>query len=254
MTMDAQLAPDPGETLDRLAGDWWIFQLQAGHRYATDDVLTAFTGVEACPAAARVLDLGAGVGSVGLMALLCLPSSSRLTCVERQTTSLSLLRKTLRVNQLESRVELCPGDLREPDVLDGQFDLILANPPYLPPGSAWPSPQPQRAQARFELHGDIFDYCRTAAAHLAPGGRFCFCHAAADHRPPRAVAAAGLTLRCRREVVFRRGRLPMLALYTCGAECEPPSGAQQSEPLVIREADGERSEAHRAIRRRMWIE
>ena len=96
------------------------------------------------------------------------------------------------------RVEIRPGDLRDPALLadDAPYDLVLANPPYLPPGRAKASPDAQRASARLELHGDIFDYCATAARHLAGEGRFCFCHAAADPRPERAIVAAGGSSAC----------------------------------------------------------
>ena len=85
------------ETLDRLSGDWWIFQLRRGHRYATDDVLTAWAAVTARPEAKRVLDLGAGVGSVGLMALRVLAPDARLTSVEVLEESAALLARTCSI-------------------------------------------------------------------------------------------------------------------------------------------------------------
>src|SRR5215471_17041737 len=56
-------------TLDTLAGDWRILQLRTGHRFSADDLLTAWTAVRANPAARQVLDLGACIGSVGLLVL-----------------------------------------------------------------------------------------------------------------------------------------------------------------------------------------
>ena len=56
-------------TLDLLAGDWGIFQLRGGHRYSTDDLPTAWTAARARPSARRLLDLGSGIGSVGLVTL-----------------------------------------------------------------------------------------------------------------------------------------------------------------------------------------
>jgi tRNA1(Val) A37 N6-methylase TrmN6 len=241
-----------GETLDRLAGDWWIFQLRRGHRYATDDVLTAWTASRAHPAARTILDLGAGVGALGLLALLRAPPEARLLSVEVQEVSVALARKTVAHNQLGGRVEIRQGDLRAPGVLGSaeRFDLVLANPPYLPAESAWRSPNPQRAAARLELHGDIADYCRAAARHLAPGGRFCFCHAAADPRPERALIEVGLAVLSRQEVVFREGRPPVIALYACGRE-----GARLDLPaLIVRDRQGRRTEAYRAVRREMLIE
>ena len=250
------MKPEPaeGETLDRLGGVWRVFQRRRGHRYATDDVLIAWTGQRTRPTARRILDLGAGVGSVGLLALLRLPDDTRLTSVEVQSISVDLLRKTIAYNGLKTRVDLRPGDLRDQDLLEGQppYDLILANPPYLPPGRAKPSPDPQRASARLELHGDVFDYCAAAARHLADDGRFCFCHAAADPRPPRAVAAAGLALLTRQEVIFRHGRPPMIALFVCGRDSDGPT--RELPVIAVRGPGGERTEAYAAVRRAMLIE
>lgn len=50
-------------TFDILAGAWRIFQLRHGHRFSTDDLLTAWAAVRANPEARRLLDLGAGIGS-----------------------------------------------------------------------------------------------------------------------------------------------------------------------------------------------
>jgi len=259
MTSPATPAPDgqrplpaPGETLDRLAGEWRVFQLRRGHRYATDDVLVAWTATRARPEGRRLLDLGAGVGSVGLMALLRAAPEAQLTSVEAQGVSARLQRKTVAFNGLEGRVEVRRVDLREPDAVerDGRYDLVTANPPFLAPGTALVSPVPQRAGARMELRGDIFDFCRVAASALAADGRFCFCHAAADPRPQRAVAAAGLTLRARQDVLFRARRAPTIALFTCahqGQREDPP-------PLVVRGEDGRWTETFRAVRREMLIE
>ena len=41
---------DAETTLDRLTGGWRIYQLRRGHRFSTDDVLTAWTALGALPA------------------------------------------------------------------------------------------------------------------------------------------------------------------------------------------------------------
>jgi len=251
------LPPDANHeiTLDRLAGEWRIYQLRRGHRFSTDDVLTAWTGLAARPGARRVLDLGAGVGSVGLMTLHGLGLEASLVSVEVQEISADLARRTVAHNGLEDRVDARTGDLRDASVLgeDELFDLVVANPPYLPEGAATRSPHPQRAAARLELHGDVFDYCRTASRHLCPGGRFCFSHAARDQRPAEAITAAGMRLLARREVFFRQGRSASLALYTCAlghAEGDP----QEPQPLNIRGLDGLWTERYLEVRRRMGLD
>lgn len=246
------IAPGPGETLDRLAAEWWVFQLARGHRYSTDDVLVAWTAGRARPAARRVLDLGAGVGSVGLMTLLRVDPRAHLTGIEIQSQSIELLRKTIAFNGLGERVRARAGDLRDPSLFapDELFDLIVANPPYLPARDALESPHPQRATARLELNGDVFDFCRVAQSRLEPDGRFCFCHGAADPRPEPAVSQAGLALLARREVVFRAGQPPAIALFVCGRE------GPRSDPdaLTVRCKDGRRTSEYRAVRREMLIE
>lgn len=244
--------PSDAETLDHLSGPWRIFQLRrGGHRFSTDDVLVAWTALQRRPGARRLLDLGSGLGSVGLITLRHLRPEARMVALEVQPVSVALARKTLAYNGLQQRVTLRQGDLREPRLLAGEapFDLITANPPYLPPGSASRSPHPQRAAARLELHGDVFDYCAVAARHLGPGGRFCFCHSARDQRPERAVERAGLSLLCRREVCFRAGKAPTIALFVCARR-----GARRDQAsLHIRTRAGRWSAPYLRIREKLQI-
>jgi tRNA1(Val) A37 N6-methylase TrmN6 len=238
-------------TLDRLSGEWWIYQLRAGHRYATDDVLVAWTAYRAQPRATRLVDLGAGVGSVGLMTLQLLPPGARLTSIEQLEVSVGLARRTVALNGLSERVDVRLGDLRDTSAFgpDERFELVTANPPYLPLGHGPRPPHFQRRAARFELSGDVFDYCRAAARLLAPGGRFCFCHPAGDGRGVEAVAQAGLHLIQSRQVVFRQGRPPQLALYICGDE----GAGDRLDALCVRDARGVRTPEYVQVLREMAI-
>ena len=212
----------------------------------------AWAGLRARPDARRVLELGAGTGSVGLLTLMGLGPEARLVSVEAQEVSADLMARTLAHNQIQDRVDLRQGDLRHDHVIPerGAFDLILANPPFLPLGSATPSAVPQRAAARLEQRGDVFDYARRAAEALHPDGVWVFCHARADRRPPDAIKAAGLRLLSRQELLFREGRDFGLALYTAGF-----AGPTEELPrLHVREATGDWSEAWRAVRRRLNID
>src|SRR3954447_20507577 len=58
---------EPGETLDYISGYFRIFQYEGGHRFSTDDVLTAWYGTQWAPRVARAADLGSGIGSVALV-------------------------------------------------------------------------------------------------------------------------------------------------------------------------------------------
>ncbi len=232
-------------TLDHLAGSWQIFQLRNGHRFSVDDLLTAWTAVHAQPKALCVLDLGAGIGSIGLLALWKLAAAGYLTMVEVQAVSHALAHRTVTHNGLTARVALHLTDLRRWP--GGNFDLITASPPYRPLARGVQSQHAQKAAARFELHGDVFDYCRAAARSLADTGVFCFSYAADDLRPERAIATSGLTLVHRRSVYFRATLSPGIALFTCawrGVREDPP-------PLVIRDQQGCWTAEYLAIREEM---
>jgi tRNA1Val (adenine37-N6)-methyltransferase len=232
-------------TLDILAGGWRIFQLRHGHRFAADDLLTAWAAVRAKSQVHWLLDLGAGIGSVGLLALWKLPTGAHLMMVEIQEVSHALAGRTVQYNGLTERVTLRLEDLRRWP--GGEFDLITASPPYHPVARGVRSPHRQKAAARFELHGDVFDYCDAAARSLADTGVFCFCHVADDPRPEQAIARAGLTLVRRQLVYFRATLPPRLALFTCvwrGERTDPP-------PLVIRDREGRWTAEYLAIREAM---
>ncbi len=227
---------EEGETLDQITANWQIYQLAKGHRFSTDDSVTAWSAGQARPHALRVADIGAGVGSVGLMTLHLMPAEATSVFVEVQAISHKLCRKTVAHNDLGARVELRLGDLRDIAVLPEveHFDLVTGSPPYFPLGTAVCSPHPQRAGARMELKGDVFDYCRTAARIMKPDAAFVLCHAASDARPEAAIEAAGLTLNRRQDVCFRDGRPPTIAVFTCSF------GGDRSDapPLIMRTGDG----------------
>lgn len=250
-----QLDPTPDESLDRLVGDWSILQLKRGHRFSTDDLVCAWRATLAVPNARRLLDLGCGIGSVGLSALYRLPSDAVLVGIEAQEISIALARRTVARNGLSDRVRLVHGDLRDPDVLGpdlvgGGFDLVTGSPPYIPLGKGHVSPVPQRAGARMELRGSVYDYCRAARRYLAPGGRFCFVMAAADPRTEDAPVQAGLRVVERWDYVFARGRDPLVATLVCArAEDEAPDRIEGR--LVIRGDDGEWTPEYLAFREEM---
>ena len=232
------------ETLDAISGYFRLFQLRDGHRFSTDDVLTAWYGTTWAPSAARVLDLGSGVGSVAMIAAWRLPGA-RFVTIEAQEESVKLARKSAAYNGLEDRYEIRLADLRSPHAFaaDEQFDLVLGSPPYFPPGSGIESEHPQRAACRFEMHGDIRDYARVAAERLAPGGLFACVFPEGDRaRLEEAAAVAALTIVRRRPVVFRESERPLIALFGMTRQRELPPHMHNrtwvEPPLVIRCADG----------------
>jgi tRNA1Val (adenine37-N6)-methyltransferase len=239
-------AVPPDETLDYISGHFRLFQLRDGHRFSTDDVLTAWYGTSWCPTASTILDLGSGIGSVATIAAWRLPGA-RVVTIEAQDVSVALARKSARFNGLSGRCEIRHADFRDPGALapDERFDLVLGSPPYFPPGSGIEGAHPQKIACRFEARGDIHDYCRVAATHLAPGGFFACVFPLPDGQQTRmrsAAAAADLSLVRMRPVVFREGSDPLIALFGMTRAQDLPGGFRDCtfhEPaLTIRCSDG----------------
>jgi tRNA1Val (adenine37-N6)-methyltransferase len=245
------------ESLDALSGHFRIFQLKAGHRFSTDDVLTAWYGTSWCPTAKRVLDLGSGIGTVGMIAAWRMPGASFVT-VEAQEESVRLAKKSARWNGLLERYEIRCGDFRDTGILreEEKFDLVLGSPPYFPPGSGVEADHPQKVSCRFEMRGDIGDYCRTAAKHLAAGGFFgCVfpVNPSAQHeRVKEAAKGAGLTIVRWRPVVLREPEEALIGLFGMMRSEDLPEEMRErnwQEPsLIIRTVDGKIHEEYSAVK------
>ena len=234
------------ETLDAISGHFRLFQLREGHRFSTDDILTAWYGTAWCPTARTALDLGSGIGTVGMIVAWRLPGA-RLVTVEAQSQSVLLARKSARFNGVGERYEIREGDFREAGVLrEGElFDLVTGSPPYFPPGTGVESEHPQKLACRFELRGTVADYCATAAKHLAPGGFFAcvFPYEPAQlTRVESGAREAGLVIVRRRPVVFREGEPPLVGLFGMMRAGDLPEwfrGQTWTEPeLIIRTREG----------------
>ena len=242
------------ETLDAISGHFRIFQLRKGHRFSTDDVLTAWYGTSWAASPRSVLDLGSGIGSVGMIAAWRLPGA-RVVTVEAQEESVRLARKSAAYNGLLDRYDIRHADFREPGALaaDERFDLVLGSPPYFPIGSGIEGDHPQKVACRFELRGDIGDYTRVAAEHLDAGGIFaCVFPEEQRDRVERAAADTSLAIVRRRPVVFREGEPPLVGLFAMMRETdlpEPMRGATWIEPpLIIRAADGKVHPEYAAVK------
>lgn len=187
----------PPLTRDRVLGNrLHLAQPATGHRAGTDAVLLA----AACsPRAARVADLGAATGSVGLMAALRTPPA-RVMLLEKDAALVALARGNIIANGLEERVEAREADAfrlsTHPDLREA-FDVVLSNPPFFTPGATRISPDRARAQAH-HMDGDLHRWVSGMLTILKPKGGAVMIHRA-DHVENVLAAFSGrlgaLTLR-----------------------------------------------------------
>lgn len=220
------------------AAGWLIAQRKGGHRHSVDDVLTAWYALQVSPPVEEHLDLGTGIGTVGLLTLWGMGPKARLTCVEAQEISYRLLQTNLDFNGLRHRVDGLYGDLRELD-LRRKFPLVTGSPPYFPPGSGVIPQDSQKAHARFELRGDVGDYAKAAVRHLAPDGWFVLCFPSSQkQRSLDGIAAAGLQVVRLRDVIPRETLPPLFTLFACKHPQEYDEKAILEPPFTVRDSDG----------------
>lgn len=254
---EPDLLPLPDETLDAFAGHWRIFQLRHGHRYSTDDLLAAWFALDTLDKLGRVparsLDLGTGIGSVGMFLLWALPGL-HLTGIEAQPASLELARRTARYNGVSARVTYREGDLREGLYGLAPFELITGSPPYWDPADGTLSDGPQKAPCRFELRGGVEAYCEAAERLLTPEGVFVVVFDGRQRaRLERAARESGLAVQRYRDVVSKEGRAPLIAVAALGRPGALPDACMDDGALVLRTRDGARTDAFRALRARMGM-
>ncbi len=228
---------------------WLIAQRKGGHRHSVDDVLTAWYALQVSPPVKAHLDLGTGIGTVGLLTLWGMGPEARLTCVEAQEISYRLLLSNLEFNGIRSRVDGSLGDLRDL-ALDERFPLITGSPPYFPEGSGVIPQDSQKAHARFELRGDVSDYARAAVRHLAPGGWFVLCFPSRQRqRAVDGITASGLKIVRQREVIPRETLEPLFTLFACQAPADFSGATTLENPLIVRDLSGRLTGEMAAVRR-----
>lgn len=242
---------EDGESLDYLCGWFRIFQYERGHRYSTDDVLTAWYATQWAPRVSRAADLGSGIGSVALICAWRLPGATFCT-VEAQAMSARLARKSIRYNGIESRFTVYEGDLRSSVLADEEpFDLVTGSPPYWPASAATGAAHPQAVPARIEIRGSVFDYAAAASRILATGGMFVFVFPYIQReRAEESVSSNGLVLLRRRDVIFKEGEPPMISLFAAMRATDLPPGREAwiEPPLIIRTKSGSVHPEYAAIR------
>jgi tRNA1Val (adenine37-N6)-methyltransferase len=225
-------------TDDLLTRDLRVFQRLHGHRFSSDDMVTAFVAHRARPKAARVCDLGCGLGSVLLHLAWSIPEAA-LVGIEAQAMSFELLSRNVTRNDLAHRVTIHHGDLRDASIISslGTFDLVTGTPPYFPPSTALDAEDEQRAYARIEYRGGVEAYLSTASQLLAPDGTLVLCgDFEAEARVLASASPLGLALTHRVDVIPREREPVLFSVWTLA---RTSAITPAIERLTLRDRNGE---------------
>lgn len=227
----------PNERIDDLQRSHLeIIQNPGRFAFGMDAVL--LSGFAGAAKGDRVLDLGTGTGILPLL-MSAKTQAEHFVGLELQPESADMARRSVRMNGLESRIEIVTGDIREADAVfaAASFDVITSNPPYMIGRHGLQNPNDALAIARHEICCSLEELVTTAQKLLRPGGHFYMVH-----RPFR-LAELMVTL-CAHHLEPKRMRLvypyadrePNMVLLDCVRGGR--SRITVEKPLIVYEAPG----------------
>jgi len=234
-----------------LGGRLRLRQTRDGHRVGLDAILLA---AAAGPPVARLVDVGAGVGAVGLALLQRWPEATG-ELIEIDPDLGALAKDNAALNGLSDRARVAVADAfdaksrRAAGLVDEAADLVVANPPYLAADAARVSPNARRARAHVAGGGPtaLADWVVACLALLAPGGRFVMIQRA-DALPALLPAFAGRLGDLALRPVHPRADAPAIRLLISGTKGSK-APLRLLPGLTLHKADGSATPLAAAIQR-----
>ena len=166
----------PNERLDELHRNGYkIIQNPERFCFGMDAVL--LSGFASALEGEKVLDLGTGTGIIPILMAAKTPAD-HLTGLEIQEESADMARRSVAYNDLEDRIDIVTGDIKDASNLFGasSFDVITTNPPYMIADHGLVNPDEAKALARHEIKCTLEDVISQSAKVLRPGGHFFMVH------------------------------------------------------------------------------
>lgn len=145
-----------------------------GFKTSIDSVLLA----SSCPAKSgqHILDLGCGVGGVGLCVLTRV-KGVKLTGVEIQADHVNMASQNAHNNDFADQCDFIEADVAQYKS-DQAFDHVISNPPYLESGAHLRSPSDEKATAMGFDEANLKEWIDVAYKRLKPDGSFTMIHRA----------------------------------------------------------------------------
>jgi len=147
----------------------YLYQSPNGYRYNSDSIFLADFIARFSPRG-RVLDVGSGVGIVGLLVARDFPVG--MAIIDKQPQMIAYARHNYALNGLDVAAHV--GDFAQ---MDGErmYDWIVSNPPFYD-SAVTQSDDAVLNIARYAHHLPSRDLIQTAKRLLKPRGRLVFCY------------------------------------------------------------------------------
>ncbi len=135
------------------SGNLKIYQNDNAFKFSIDSVLLAkFVTIN--KKTKQILDIGTGNAPIPL--ILSLRTNANITGVEMQKESYELAIESIKYNNLENRIKIINGNIKEMNLENNYYDTIVCNPPYFKSNSLI-SNNNNKALARSEISLSLED-------------------------------------------------------------------------------------------------
>lgn len=231
--------------IDKLWGGFSLIQDDSFFKLGQDTMLLSDF---ACPPArGKVMDLGCGNGALSVLLCARHPHIT-VTGLEIQPEVAALAQENIRHNQLEARMQVQCGDMKQCKALfpTGSFDYVVCNPPYFAQNSGFSAKNINKSTARQDSCGTAADAVQAAAYLVKFGGRVAFVY-----RPERVcelisqMKARQLEPKRMRFVHQQATAVPSAVLIEARRGSAP--GVQILPPLLVCGENGEHTKEYRTI-------
>lgn len=165
----SEIVPLPGETIDPFKdGRLRIIQSKTGYRFSIDAILLSdFVTIKKHD---TIVDLGTGCGVIPLSLLISKPLKHAY-CIEIQPELACQAMRNAKLNNLENKMSVILGDMRNLPLTASSVNVVVCNPPYRRKESGRVNPDNQRAIARHEIHASLDDIINVSKYLLSTKGR-----------------------------------------------------------------------------------
>ncbi len=210
-----------------LGGAVTVRQPHQGYRAGLDAVLLAASiSAPQSDDRRRLLDVGAGVGTVGLCAAVRLTDLD-VTLVEQNPRLCALAAMNISENDMDTRVRVVEQDIVRPhpsaqqQLIDNHYDVVVSNPPFYEVANHRQSPHALKAASHAMPPAGIDSWLRYMARMARAGGTAIMIHRA-DYLPAMLAAFAP-----------RFGALTVAPLY--------PRAGEPASRVILRGIKGSRA-------------
>ncbi len=143
----------------------------------------------------RVIDLGTGTGIIPIL-MTESTKAADFTALEIQSESADMARRSVILNNLDSKIKIIEGDIRHvQDIFaPNSFNVVTSNPPYMNPETGIHNNSDALAIARHEILCNLEDTIKAASYLMKSPGKFFLVH-----RPSRLAEIFSLMQKYRME-------------------------------------------------------